>query len=368
MRCSSMVLAVCLWACGDNELPSSDAAPEVQRFHPAGHAPMPLVLQHAGIVLSTVQLVTITFDDYADRAQVEAFGNAIVGSSWYRSAGLEYGLNPGTHLQLTLGHAPKSLTRDQLEAQIKQLLTGNIASKQVATDAQPLYMLYVPPTVTRGMGLADRGYHDSIMVGNVRVPIVVVLDDGSGLATTTLTAARLLINAAANPYRRPMDGYYVDPQTTDPWSLVLGELADLCDGEDPIVEDGFTLPKVYSNRAAAAGKSPCKPFVPDDTWSDVSAEPSKITMIPKGGSVTYRLTGWSTRELPDWKLHTHVADLSQLTEDEMRPELSSDTINNNRSVTLTLHAPATAASGTVGGVYVLSGDKMHPWAAGFVVQ
>ena len=103
---------------------------------------MPLLLKHAGIVLPTVQLVTITFDDYADRAQVEAFGNAIVGSAWYRSAGLEYGLNPGTHLPLTLGHAPKSLTRDQLEAQIKQLLTNNITSKPTTADAQPLYMLY----------------------------------------------------------------------------------------------------------------------------------------------------------------------------------------------------------------------------------
>src|SRR5437868_3139999 len=126
MRCFLTVLAACLWACGDNELPSPDAATEVQHFRPAAHTPMPLMFSHGGVVLSNVQLVTLTFDDYADRAQVEAFGDAVVGSTWYKSAGLEYGLNPGTHLQkLTLGHAPESLTRDQVEVLIKQLLAGN---------------------------------------------------------------------------------------------------------------------------------------------------------------------------------------------------------------------------------------------------
>jgi hypothetical protein len=52
----------------------------------------------------------------------------------------------------------------------------------------------------------------------------------------------------------------------------------------------------------------------------------------------------------------------------MVPSLSSDTINNSDTVTLTLVAPADSPSGTTGGVEVLSGDNLHPWAVGMVVR
>ena len=369
MRRLLAVLSACLWACGDNRPPSPDSRAD-GLFHPAPHAPMPPVLPHAGTVLSNVQLVTLTFDDYAARAEVEAFGDVIVGSPWYQNVGMEYGVFPGTHVQkLTLGAAPPSITRDGIEAKIKQLIIDQRVPRPTATGNQLLYMIYIPPAVARGAGLAGvRGYHQMIRFDGVQFPIAVVLDTGD-LATTTSTAAHQLINAVTNPYIPPMDGYYADPPMTDPWSLVQGEIADLCEGAAPVTESGFTLPRVYSSLAAVAGRSPCKPFA-GDAWSNVSAEPSKMQMIPKGGSVTFTLTGWSTEEQPDWKLATHAADFSKLTEAEMRPELSDDMINNSTSVTLTLHAPANAASGATGGVYVFSlvGANMHPWAVGFTVQ
>jgi hypothetical protein len=331
---------------------------------------MPLVLPHAGTVLSHVQLVTMTFDNDAARPQREAFGDLIVGSDWYKSVGLEYGLYPGTHAgKISLGPAPASITRDDIAQRLKQLLAGDLKPKPTATGNQVLYMVYVPPGVARGAGLVNvRGYHDMFLFDTVRVPFVVVLDDGSDLAAMTLNAAHQLINAATNPYAPPMDGYYADPPKNDPWSLIRGEVADLCEGEDPVLEQGTVLPRVYSNSGVTTGKSPCKPFVPDDTWSDVTAEPSMIQNVRRGGSVTFRLTGWSTRELPDWMLSARAADFSQLTFAEMNPEFSDQTINNRTSVTLTLYAPANAPSGATGGVYVLSGAQVHPWAVGFKVQ
>jgi hypothetical protein len=227
--------------------------------------------------------------------------------------------------------------------------------------------------VTRGPDLAGiHGYHEILRVGPLRIPIAVVLDDGSDLATTTVAAAHQLINAATNPYDPPTDGYYADPPMTDPWSLVLGEVADLCERETPIAMDEehprFAVPRVYSNHAAASGGSPCTPLGADDVWTDVSAEPSRIQMVPRGESVTFHLTGWSTQPVSDWTLRTLRADVSNLSEAEMDPELSSDTINNGRKVMLTLHAPQSATSGAVGGVYVLSGPSSHPWVVGFVVQ
>ncbi|HEX2690623.1 MAG TPA: hypothetical protein VHN14_28600 [Kofleriaceae bacterium] len=332
---------------------------------------MPPILPHAGTVLSNVQLVTITYEGYAARDQVEAFGDMIIGSSWYRSVGMEYGVYAGSHVQkVRLASAPASITRDQIEAQIKQLITDQLVPKPAADGSQLLYMIYIPPTVVRGAGLQGiHGYHTSIRLDGVQSPIVVVLDEGGDLTATTSMAAHQLINAVTNPYSPPRDGYYADPPMSDPWSLAQGEIADLCGGETPVTDSGFTLPRVYSSLAVVAGRSPCKPFV-DDSWSNVSAEPSRMQMVPKGGSVTFTLTGWSTRELPDWQLLTQVADFSKLTEADMRPEFSDDMINNSTSVTLTLHAPANVSSGVAGGIYVLSlmGPNVHPWAVGFIVQ
>jgi hypothetical protein len=369
MRRLLPVLAVSLWGCGDNGIAPADAWGRPP-FIPAPHAPLPSAFPHAGAVLSNVQLVTITFDDYAERPQVEAFGDTIIGSPWYKTVGMEYGLSAGTHVQkLSVEPAPTSITRDDIENRITSLIGSGLVPRPAMAGNQLLYMIYIPPTVTRGADLEGiHGYHQMVTLGGARFPIAVVLDDGSGLENTTSTAAHQLINAVTNPYDPPMDGYYADPPMTDPWSLIHGEIADLCKGEDPVQEGGFTMPRVYSSAAARAGRFPCMPVTENDAWTDVSAEPSNIQTVRKGGSVTFTLTGWSTQELPDWKLRTRVADFSKLTEAAMRPELSDDMINNNTSVLLTLHVPNNAESGTAGGVYVLSGANIRPWAVGFIVQ
>jgi len=369
MRRLVTVVAVCLWGCGDNGIAPADA-PHGRPFQPAPHAPLPPVLPHAGIVLSHVQLVTITFGDYDARAQVEAFGDTILGAPWYRDVGLEYGVSAGTHVQkLSIEPAPESISRDDIESRIKQLIAADRVPRPAIVGNQLLYLIYVPPAVTRRADLDGiHGYHQMITLDGVRFPIAVVLDDGSGLASTTSTAAHQLINAVTNPYDPPMDGYYADPPMNDPWSLVNGEIADLCNGEDPVQESGFTVPRIYSSIAAGAGRFPCKPAGANEAWADVSAEPSNMQVVRKGGSVTFTLTGWSTHEILDWKLRTQVADFSGLPEAAMRPELSDDMINNSTSVLLTLHVPDTAESGTAGGVYVLSGTNVRPWAVGFIVQ
>jgi hypothetical protein len=368
MRRLLAVLSACLGACGDNLSPSPDAA--VVAFEPAPHASLPLVIGHSNTVLSHVELVTITYSDYALRDDVEAFGDAVIDSAWYNLVGAEYNVFGGTQAtKVELGPAPASLSRSEIEAQIQQVLS---AAAPGTINSNVLYMLYVPPTVLRGTGLVDvRSFHEILLHDRVRVPIAVVLDNGAGLDATTVTAAHLLIDAATNPYDPPNDGYYADPPETDPWTLVAGEVADLCEGEAPVPLDDqlrFMVPRVYSNRAAANGDPPCKPFAPDDSWSDVTAEPPQIQTIPRGGSVTFELTGWSTRPLPDWTLLTQRTEVSTLSTDEMAPELSSPTINNNQKVMLTLHAPATAGIGATGGIYVLSGPTRHPWAVGFIVQ
>jgi hypothetical protein len=190
-----------------------------------------------------------------------------------------------------------------------------------------------------------------------------------GVDEVTTTAAHELIESATDPYEPAADeGWYVDQALPDPWYLIAGEVADLCDGEDLIKSGSFTVQRSYSNTAAAAGKNPCVPEDPDDRWNDVSASPATVPTIPAGGTATFTLTGWSTAEVPDWELSEYTADYSDLQDTDMNPTFSAKTINNGKTVTLTLHAPATAKSGQLGGIYVLSGKQMRPWPVGFQVQ
>jgi hypothetical protein len=364
------VLSACgaLWACGDNMSDPPDAA-TTGPFVPAPHAPMPSVLRHNGTVIANLRLVTLAFEGY-DAAALNHFGDAIVGSSWYTTVGAEYGIRPGSHTPtVSVGPAPSSLTRDEIMALIKQQLTDGHVPRPNPGNTQLLYMIFVPSSVALGPDLEGvLAYHDMATFGGAPFPFVAVLDDGSGPAEMSVAAGQQLINAVTNPYDFPNDGYYADPPTEDPWSLVKREVADLCERELPITEGILTLPQVYSDIAARAGRSPCKPSGPDAAWSDVSAEPSSMRMVPRGSSVEFMLTGWSTEEVPAWELRTRVADFSQFSEDEMQPVLSDNIINNNMMVKLTLHVPLTAPSGAPGGVYVLSGENGHPWAVGFVVR
>jgi hypothetical protein len=372
MRRLLPALSTCLWACGDNTVLAPDAYAGPPPFETAPHAALPRIFGHGNIVLSSIELVTLTYDDYADRAQVEAFGDAVVDSSWFKSVGLEYNLAGGVHVKkVALGPAPASLTRIDIEALISNTLENHLAPPPAPIGNQLLYLLYVPPQVARGPDLVDiRGYHDILMLDHVQVPYAVVLDDGSGLPTTTKTAAHELIDAATNPYAPPSDGFYADLPRSDPWSLVSGEIADLCEGEPAVHLEvgGYAVPRVYSSHAARTGEPPCGPLMPGDTWTDVSAEPARMQAVRRGGSVTFELTGWSTEPVAPWQLHTRVADFSMLTHEDMRPELSSNTINNNETVTLTLHAPLHATFGVAAGVYILSGPDAHPWPVGFFVQ
>jgi hypothetical protein len=370
MRRLLIGLSACLWACGDNQIGPPDLQADAG-FHPAPHAQLPMVYPHTGTVLSAMQLVTLTYQGYGAASDVIAFGDALVASSWYRTTGAEYGVLPATHRQhVGVGPLPASLGRDQIAAQITDLITQGAVPAPSAAGNQLLYLLYVPHSDSVSLGdLAGLGgYHDMLTVDGVRFPIAVVLDDGTALAATTTQAAHQVIDAATNPYLPPDAGYYADPPERDPWRLLRREVADLCEGEDAVVEGGFAFPRVYSNTAAVASMTPCTPVQPGDVYYDVTAEPSQIQTIAAGTSFDFQLTGWSTGPLAPWRVRIRAAASSMLRYDEMRPELSSDTINNGQTVTLTLHAPFDAAPGTTGGVELLSGVNEHPWAVGFIVR
>jgi len=343
-------------------------------FQPAAHTQLPLLDMHTGAILKNVQLVTLTYSDYPDTANVEAFGDYVVTSPWFTQVTSEYGVGAGTHAaKFHMGPTPTTmLAIADVETQIKTLIMNSSVPQPPATGNEYLYMIYIPHAATKGPDLTGFfGYHSMITVNGINVPYAVILDDGSGTDTTTSTAAHELVEAATDTLfttNQNGDGWWADKALPDPWFLVETEAADLCDGEALIRSGTFEVQRIWSNNAIMAGKSPCVPYDPDDVWFDVSADPPAMPHVPAGGNAVFTLTGWSTVEVPDWKLATYVADFSDVSSTDLNATLSAPTINNGKTVMLTLHVPTTAQSGQNGGVYVLSGDQQRPWVVGYIVQ
>jgi hypothetical protein len=168
----------------------------------------------------------------------------------------------------------------------------------------------------------------------------------------------------------PSDGWYADPPESDPWSVVRGEVADLCEQApaQPLDDEhpALLVPRVYSNRASTTG--PCVPAAADEIWVDVTADPTRIPSVPRGGEVLFRLTGWSTQQTFDWPVTVLETETSGLSYLAMSPELNVTGINNAHRAVLILHAPSNADIGQVGAVYVLSGPSHNPWPVAFRVE
>ncbi len=361
--------------CGDNLAPATDAgSPDAPAgFVTAPHTALPLLSPHHGVLLDHVQLVTITYDGYADRAGVEAFGDAIVASPWYATVGTEYGVGAGTHVAKVHATAPARLQDyTAVETEMQRLLTDHVVPTPPATGSQLFYILYIPPSLPLGPELRDccYGYHQMIVDSGTgrRVPFAIIFDDGTGLDTTTTTASHELIEGTTDPYETPDDGWYVDPPLPDPWWLLFEENADLCSFEPMEREGAFAVQRNWSMVEAAAGRAPCVPHQGDDEWYDVSAQPATMPTVAKGSTVMFTLTGWSTKAVADWELRLYDGDYSELSMAQLQPALSATHINNGQTVTLTMHVPASAVSGKASGLYVLSGPSERPWAVGFIVQ
>ncbi|HEY0194097.1 MAG TPA: hypothetical protein VGC42_23430 [Kofleriaceae bacterium] len=367
MRLLVAMLSAGLCACGDNVTPV-DASQVAPGFQPAPHTPLPQISGHSNTVLSSVRLVTITYADDVARAQLDAFGALVVGSAWYQGVGYEYGVHAGSQVaKVHLGASPPSLTSAQAAQVVQQVVAQQLAPAPTSRDYQLLYMLHVPAKVGHAM-LGEHGFHTEIIVHQVRAALAIVIDD----AAPTVGAARMLIDASTDPYAEPDDGFYADPPANDPWSLVPGEVADLCDAMPAVALDDdhgeLLVPRVYSNAAALGNKASCRPAEPDEVWTDVSADPSRIPRVVRGGQVTFHLTGWSTAQTADWALQLEAVEGSSLSLLQLSPELGDATINNGGRTQLILHAPITADLGETGAVYVRSGPSAQPWVVAIKVE
>jgi hypothetical protein len=95
-------------------------------------------------------------------------------------------------------------------------------------------------------------------------------------AWTTTVVGHEIAEAATDP--QPFQGYYAyDEGPWWPQTFNGEEVADLCETEDSVLDSSYSLPRIWSNAAAARGAEPCVPVPPDE-----AATPYFNVSLPAG--------------------------------------------------------------------------------------
>jgi hypothetical protein len=344
--------------------------------------------------------------------QLDAFGSNVASSSWWDTVRKGYcttssncvGDGPaGTKVAVT--SAPATSYTDSAiggPSTLQQYIQGLITGGQITQpDAQTVLVFFFPATTTVSLDGAAScqvfgGYHNYMTVGGVQFPYAVVAECAPPtqgpkitlLQQTTYAASHEVIEAATDPIQTPTAiGFYLplppeyNDQSIFPWNnLGGGEAADMCVdflglGQDEATEGSFTVERIWSNAAAAAGGDPCVPAA-SAAYFNVAPETWLLSM-PVGSTQSFRADGFSTAAMSDW---TVLGGDFNATSTDPSPYLTitidgaqSATINNGGYVTVSVtlkQDPANLANvGSVLGAtgLLLSADnlqnptKAHVW-------
>jgi hypothetical protein len=319
------------------------------------HQPLPVIPNQGGKTLSALQLVTITFSADPNRAQDEAFGDFVVGSSWLKTVSADFGLQSATHLKkVQLTQNPGATVTD---AQIQSLLASQIQNGTLPSGDQVLYLLYYPPGTTvqsvfdgadtctdMGGGEMIGGYHWEGKNGATPFSYSVVPTcHNESLADIQSSASHELMEAATDPLPNTRPAWVIT-DTSNPWTFLDGEVADFCEGYDT-TEGGYTLTRIWSNTAANAGdRDPCIP-APPVPYYNVTTTPSTVQTIAAGQSVTFEIEAWASAQVPPWMLSASALG-GGLAAGSFKPQLSLDvdSIGPGQTAHLTVTVPSGTAS------------------------
>ena len=335
-------------------------------FKTAPHTAPVQVANLGGPLLTSVQLVTITYANDPLRSTDEAFDAWAVTSDWHGAVGGEYGLDGGTNANVELTEdAPTSLDDTTIDAQLTSWIGDGTLPKPTS---QTLYMLYLPASTAVTVDsqfvisctLAG-GYHSESLSSQPPFPYAVIPTCPSATTGTVASevqgvASHELLEASTDPLPSSAPAFQLPASSA--WNLGTGsaggELADLC---FPLSEtDGdFTVSLGWSNAAAAAGGDPCVPASPTAPYFSVSPEPASLALAP-GASTEVVLLGWATGTLSaPWTIGTELLYGAQGTT-PFAPTLalSETTLENDGDAELKVTVPAGTPAGSAITIVVYS--------------
>jgi hypothetical protein len=234
-------------------------------------------------VLANPKLMSISFSN--DTASVvtalDSFVGTVGNTSYWTATTSEYGVGvPTVATPVHLAEAaPTNITDNGVQSWLKAKIAANAFG---AATSSTLYVIFYPSSTTIDYhGLIScqsfGGYHGSVTLpGNMPVAYAVVprctsFGGMTQMQTTTTSTSHEIIEAVTDPYTESDPAYqHVDLDHIIWEMMLIGEVGDLC-AQDPEADYtpagySFMVQRTWSNKAAAAGKDPCQPSLPNDVY------------------------------------------------------------------------------------------------------
>ena len=330
---------------------AAGAAPDAQvdavdGFATASHAPLPQLTFGGLGLLQHAHVVTVTFAGDTDAKHHQQFAEDLVKSDWWSSWSTGYCdtamggcVGQADATAVALNTAPAANYVDSLlpgvPSTLQDFIQAHVANQDFPTPIQDtLYLIYFPPEVSIAVVSAAGkpadescvtfgAYHHFMSINGQKVAYAIVPQcPGQQPALAEFAAAHEIAEACTDPWfaaqtvngvqAQVPGGYDINAGDASQvaWIFALGggEVADLCFAQmlglpaADAVEAGYTLPRIWSNAAAAAGADPCVP-APAGAYFNVAPElASAFIGLEIGASTTAQLHAYSQDKTPPWTL------------------------------------------------------------------
>ncbi len=273
-------------------------------FRPAAHPALPQVIDLNRAILRAPKVQPIVYKTDTATADIEAFLQALAGSTYWGATTSEYGVGALTVLPtITLGAAPSPTLTD---ASLRSTLAANTSGANPAwgsADPNTIYLFVLPPgTIESDMNQACcsqyDGYHDEASSGGVTVPYAVSCScpmfDGptvTDLQERTIDMSHELVEAVTDPFPSDQPGFREEDNADIVWTLVGGgEVADMCEFNDDanIILPGsaYMVQRSWSNAAASLAQNPCVPNSNSQPYFNSFPALDTIAYAPGGSGFT----------------------------------------------------------------------------------
>ncbi len=299
---------------------------------------VPQVASLGGKVLTApkVQLIAYASDSFGP--EVDAFITEFGTTSDWSVQTSEYGVGAFTKLPLITiaGTPPTSLDDETDGSPFEKTLAANITGASPAwgaADPETIYMFLLPQgtnILSAGSCCTDfLGYHYEATAGSVKVPYAVAChckaeqgDPLTPIEYVTSTVSHELVESATDPFSNADPAFAQADDADAIWTIATGgEAADMCEyNADSVYTPAgstYAIQRSWSNAAAKAGKDPCVPVPPGDSYFNAYASyddsitlkyygqsmPTKGVSIASGATKTISVTLRSEDpSAPEWQV------------------------------------------------------------------
>jgi hypothetical protein len=286
---------------------------------------LPRVVHRGGPFLRRPEITTVTFagDDAKVVARLEAFGERMVRSAWWRDVTDGYCAGADDCIGAARAGRPVRLER-RLPGQVRDVdieaLLGEEAQAGALTGlgADALVLAYLPPGVVltdafhpRYCDGGPRAFHRLAWAGRVSFAFAVIPRCGDE-AETTATASHEVLEAATNPDpNRP--GFRLDAAPRYVAFRTHGsEPADPCGllnlDRHRHDEGGFRMQRGWSNRQADRGGDPCAPSVAERPYLALIPRQPVVRLPSEGATASVVVDAAADRVVAGWSVS--VIDLT----------------------------------------------------------